>query len=105
MYCRLPCPDSEQVRIWFRQRKEAVLERNRIAVVAIATVLLSAGFASPAYCYLDPGTGSIILQALIAVVAGAAMALRLYWHRLRIFFSRKKSVSSGSAVPKDRDQA
>ena len=36
----------------------------------------------PAQAYLDPGTGSIILQGLLAAIAGAAVVLRLYWQRV-----------------------
>ncbi len=32
--------------------------------------------------YLDPGSGSIILQALIGGVAGAAVALKLFGRRI-----------------------
>jgi hypothetical protein len=35
--------------------------------------------------YLDPGTGSMLLQAVVAGVAGAAVAGKLYWRRLKGF--------------------
>jgi hypothetical protein len=35
--------------------------------------------------YLDPGTGSMLLQAVVAGVAGAAVAGKLYWRRLKAF--------------------
>jgi hypothetical protein len=41
--------------------------------------------------YIDPGTGSIILQALVATVVGAAIAVKLFWHRLLKFFGIRKS--------------
>lgn len=43
---------------------------------------------TPAYAYLDPATGSIILQGLIAGIAGLAVVLRLYWARVKGFFRR-----------------
>lgn len=43
----------------------------------------------PAWAYLDPGTGSIILQLLLGGVAGVAMVAKLYWHRVKSFFRRK----------------
>lgn len=55
------------------------------ALVALATLL----YASPAQAYLDPGTGSIVLQGIIAVIAAGAVALRVYWRRLRSAFGRK----------------
>ena len=45
---------------------------------------LSLGAAtSTAQAYLDPGTGSMILQVLLGGVAGIALAGKLYWQRLR----------------------
>jgi hypothetical protein len=43
--------------------------------------------------YIDPGTGSIILQALIGAVAGLAIAAKLYWGKVMRFFGiKQKSV-------------
>ncbi len=61
--------------------------------------IVSAGFiAAPSviystsvYAYLDPGTGSIILQGAIAAIAGAAFTLKLYWNRIKAFFFKSKS--------------
>ncbi len=42
--------------------------------------------------YIDPGTGSIILQAVVGAIAGIAIAAKFYWHRVqKIFGFRKKS--------------
>lgn len=46
---------------------------------------------SSAHAYLDPGTGSIILQGIIGALAAIAVALKLYWHKfLKILGIRKK---------------
>ena len=42
----------------------------------------------PAYAYLDPGTGSMILQLLFGGVAGALMVGTLYFQKIRSFFAR-----------------
>jgi hypothetical protein len=42
--------------------------------------------------YLDAGTGSIIIQALIGVLAGALLLLKIYWNKAKDFF---KVLSSG----------
>jgi hypothetical protein len=39
-----------------------------------------------AYAYLDPGTGSYILQLLIGVLVGSSVAIKIYWARIRAFF-------------------
>ena len=33
--------------------------------------------------YLDPGSGSYLLQLLIAGALGALLALRIYWSRIK----------------------
>ena len=35
------------------------------------------------YAYLDPGTGSFILQAIVGVVLGALLTLKMYWRKVR----------------------
>ena len=58
----------------------------------ITSIILLLGasltYAAPAFAYLDPGTGSIILQGIIATVAGMLVAGRLYWERVKQFFAR-----------------
>ncbi|HIF02591.1 MAG TPA: hypothetical protein EYQ84_04480 [Nitrospinaceae bacterium] len=44
-----------------------------------------------AWAYLDPGTGSMILQGLIAGLMGALFTIKIYWARIKNFFSRSKS--------------
>ena len=39
-----------------------------------------------AHAYLDPGTGSILIQGIIAVIAGGLFTLRLYWQKAEDFF-------------------
>ncbi|HEV8454252.1 MAG TPA: hypothetical protein VGQ24_05150 [Gemmatimonadales bacterium] len=33
--------------------------------------------------YLDPGSGSILIQVLLGGVVGLAAILKLYWHKIR----------------------
>lgn len=51
----------------------------------IVAACLLAG-SGPAHAYLDPTTGSILLQGLLAGIAGVVVLLRLYWARLKAFF-------------------
>jgi len=54
------------------------------------SVLLLLSFSSvPAYAYIDPGTGSLIIQGLIGAIAAAGVVLKLYWYKLKAFFSRE----------------
>lgn len=49
------------------------------------------------FAYIDPGTGSIILQAIIGAVVGAIIAVKLFWHRILKFLGIRKSKSSIAA--------
>ena len=40
--------------------------------------------------YIDPGSGSYLLQAIIAVVLGAGFWIKMSWHRIKAFFSGTK---------------
>jgi hypothetical protein len=43
-----------------------------------------------AYAYLEPGTGSMLLQLLLGGASGVAVVMKLYWHNLVAFFARIK---------------
>ena len=45
-------------------------------------------FISQAQAYLDPGTGSIILQAILGFIAAAAATASFYWNKVKLFFSK-----------------
>ena len=40
--------------------------------------------------YLDPASGSLLLQLLLGGVAGLALVLKLFWHRILGLFGLKK---------------
>jgi len=46
----------------------------------------------PAQAYLDPGTGSYLLQILLAAILGVGVAVKLYWQKIKslLFSSRAK---------------
>ncbi|MDC0358729.1 hypothetical protein OAO01_07935 [Oligoflexia bacterium] len=62
---------------------------NGYAKTAAVLILLVLVPVIPAYAYIDAGTGSMILQAILGGVAGLAVLLKLYWRRILAFFKRK----------------
>ncbi len=38
--------------------------------------------------YIDPGTGSLIIQILLAVLVGAGFAVKIFWTKIKSFFSK-----------------
>ena len=80
--------------------------KKRLIVIWIAAQLL--GFSVSAHAYLDPGTGSILVQSLLASIAGAAAVISLYWQRVKRFFVgfRKHSNDARpSATPTDNEHS
>ena len=59
---------------------------HALKVVGVGVTLLLFSTA-PAYAYLDPGTTSKILQVLISVFVGAAVAIKIYWNKVKDFIS------------------
>jgi len=43
---------------------------------------------STAHAYLDPGTGSYVVQLLIGGLLGGLFALGVFWRRVLAFFKR-----------------
>ncbi len=36
-----------------------------------------------ALAYVDPGTGSFVIQGIMAAVVGVAVAVKMFWHRIK----------------------
>ncbi len=43
------------------------------------------------FLYLDPGSGSVLLQVLIALALGIGIAVRVQWSRIKSLFGSKKN--------------
>jgi hypothetical protein len=39
--------------------------------------------------YLDPGSGSLILQLVLAGIMGAGILVKVFWKKLKSLFTRK----------------
>ena len=39
--------------------------------------------AKPAYAYIDPGTGSMLLQSILAIVAMLGSGIAVFWRQLK----------------------
>ncbi len=62
-----------------------------IGIFGLAIVLAIVSL--PAQAYIDPGSGSMILQGLIAALAAIAVTAKLWWHRLLVLLHiRKRTV-------------
>lgn len=55
----------------------------RAAFVVVLSLLSSNAFA-----YLDPSTGSMVVTAMVGLVASIALALKTYWYKLKRLLRR-----------------
>ncbi len=85
---------------WVRSRRIRVAAWFGIGLVAVAFTPLAAIAAGQPLeirvAYLDPGTGSLIIQALVAALAGAVVVITSYWQKIRAFFRRRSRGSESS---------
>lgn len=57
----------------------------------LALLLISVLVSADAQAYLDGGTGSMILQLLLGGAIGISAVAKLYWYKIKSFFSRSGS--------------
>ncbi len=60
-------------------------------------IAISLFWAQDVFAYLDPSTGSMIISAIVGILASLALALKTYWYRLKKIFgsSHAKKTESG----------
>jgi len=56
--------------------------------VILMSIFLVLIFVNQSYAYIDPGTGSMLVQAVLAAVAVASVSIGIFWRRIRSFLDR-----------------
>ncbi len=74
---------------------------TRALVFSSAIILISA--TSPAYAYLDPGTGSMLLQGLIGGIASGETVIALYYQKVKLFIRKLRGRSDDLRTQSDDD--
>ncbi|WP_226662635.1 hypothetical protein [Microbulbifer aggregans] len=59
----------------------------------IILILCACFFSYPSYAYLDPGTGTMLVQGAMALIAGAITYAGIYWKKIKDFFSGVNQVT------------
>ncbi len=75
---------------------------NTKAPVFLSAIIIVAA-TSPAYAYLDPGTGSMILQGLIGGIAAGATIIALYYQKVKSFFRKLRGRPDEVRTQSDDD--
>lgn len=69
--------------------------------ILISIVLFTVS--SPAMAYIDPGSGSAIMSAIIGLFVAVGLAIKTYWYKLKSIFTGKKNSQKLDQVSK-KDQ-
>ena len=56
--------------------------------ILVITLILGQFSVSNAFAYIDPGSGSMIVQMLIGTLVGAGIAVKLYWLKIKMKFMK-----------------
>ena len=62
----------------------------KFQILSIVLLALFGIHIQSAYGYIDPGTGSMVIQVLIGTLVGLGIAIKVYWYKLKEKFMRKK---------------
>lgn len=63
------------------------------------TALALLAFPLDAWAYLDPGTGSYILQLALAGILASMFTLKMYWQRLKAWFAGRSKAEPATVPP------
>ncbi len=63
----------------------------RLSVPLLAVLMCL--FPAAAMAYIDPGTGSFVIQGIIAAVVGSGIVIKMFWHRIVGLFGGKTPPS------------
>jgi hypothetical protein len=78
------------------------MNRRRLSVVVwLITVWLA--LPAPVAAYLDPGTGSMLVQGIIAVIAASVAAAGMYWRALSDFVRKLTGRTSASNADRPKE--
>jgi len=78
---------------------------KKIIISAFLAVIWSFSFTGSAYAYLDPVTGSILLQGLVGGFAAVTAAMGLYWEKVKTWFRSIFGGADQSTIPEQKGSA
>jgi len=70
----------------------------KVEMDVIASVLKTGDF------YLDPGSGSFIIQILLAALLGSAFAIKMYWKKIKSIFTKSPAQAENADAEEDDEE-
>lgn len=66
------------------------------AAVFATMFLFVSSLSGDLHAYLDPGTGSMVVQVILGGLVGGLALMKVYWKRLKALVLRRRHVDGGS---------
>ena len=70
---------------------------------SMLTLFFGVFISFPAQAYLDPGTGSLFIQGILAAVTSTGVALKIYWSRIVKILDLWKNKGVQSTTKNDNE--
>lgn len=77
-----------------------MFHRSPLVMILFWLTVISICSQHSAYAYLDPGTGSYVLQMVLAALFGALFAVKLFWNKIKLFI---KNLFSKQLAEREND--
>jgi hypothetical protein len=74
---------------------------RRSIVFSSVPAVFVLGLPGVTHSYIDPGTGSLVIQAVIGAFAAVLVAIGMFWKQIKAFLGRMLSRSKHHDAPKD----
>jgi len=78
-------------------RRQTPNEFRALALILLLTL------APAAEAYLDPSTGSLILSAIVGLLATIGLAVKTWWYKIKSLFRRNPAPTEGDSTKSSRD--
>lgn len=65
-----------------------------LKIISVYSFIFSLMFVTPAMAYIDPGSGSAIISAVIGGIAAIVISIKTYWYRIKSLFFKKRNEES-----------
>ena len=73
--------------------------KSKIISFFICSCVFVLGMGQEAYAYFDPATASFLLQLLIGGIVAVSITTKLYWQKLKLFFTGDKQQIDNENKP------
>lgn len=56
-------------------------------MMLLSIIVLSGVVFDEAFAYIDPGSGSLVIQLIVGALVGVGITVKVYWLRIKMKFS------------------